>query len=47
MPRATPAQSSSTPDPAAARFRRTLTRVLIVQLVSMIVLGLIQVYYNR
>ena len=32
---------------ARARFRRTLTRVLIVQLVSVIALGLIQIVYNR
>jgi len=32
---------------ARARFRATLTRVLIVQLVSVIMLGLIQVVYNR
>jgi hypothetical protein len=32
---------------ARARFRATLTRVLIVQLVSVIVLGLIQIVYNR
>jgi hypothetical protein len=32
---------------ARARFRRTLRRVLIVQLVSVIVLGLIQIVYNR
>jgi hypothetical protein len=32
---------------ARARFRTTLTRVLIVQLVSVIVLGLIQIVYNR
>ena len=30
-----------------SRFRRTLTRVAIVQLVSVIVLGLIQIVYNR
>jgi hypothetical protein len=30
-----------------AKFRATLTRVLIVQLVSVILLGLIQVVYNR
>jgi hypothetical protein len=30
-----------------ARFRRTLARVLIVQLVSVVVLGLIQIVYNR
>ena len=47
MPQATPLESSREGDQAAARFRRTLTRVLIVQLVSMIVLGLIQVLYNR
>ena len=29
------------------KFRLTLTRVLIVQLVSVIVLGLIQFVYNR
>lgn len=32
---------------ARARFRATLIRVLIVQLVSVIVLGLIQIVYNR
>jgi len=32
---------------ASAKFRATLTRVLIVQLVSVIVLGLIQIVYNR
>ena len=32
---------------ARARFRATLTRVLIVQLVSVIVLALIQIAYNR
>ena len=32
---------------ARARFRATLTRVLIVQLVSVIVLGAIQILYNR
>jgi hypothetical protein len=36
-----------TPDAARAKFRTTLRRVLIVQLVSMVVLGLIQVFYNR
>jgi hypothetical protein len=30
-----------------SKFRATLTRVLIVQLVSVIVLGLIQIVYNR
>jgi hypothetical protein len=35
------------PDEARARFRRTLGRVLIVQLVSMAVLGLIQILYSR
>ena len=30
-----------------AKFRATLTRVLIVQLLSVIVLGLIQIVYNR
>ena len=34
-------------DRARARFRRTLTRVLIVQLVSVIVLASIQIFYNR
>jgi hypothetical protein len=34
-------------DAARARFRATLTRVLIVQLVSVILLGLIQIVYNR
>jgi hypothetical protein len=38
---------SVAPDPAREKFRRTLQRVLIVQLVSVIVLGLIQVLYNR
>jgi len=47
MAQAMPPESSQERDAAAAKFRRTLTRVLIVQLVSMIVLGLIQVYYNR
>ena len=32
---------------ARARFRATLIRVLFVQLVSVIVLGLIQILYNR
>jgi hypothetical protein len=40
-----------TDEPAAvearARFRATLIRVLIVQLVSVILLGLIQIVYNR
>jgi hypothetical protein len=36
-----------TPAEARARFRTTLGRVLIVQLVSMIVLGLIQILYSR
>ncbi len=36
-----------TPDQARARFRTTLSRVLIVQLVSMVMLGLIQIFYNR
>ena len=43
----TPPQPPRELDPAAAKFRRTLTRVLIVQLVSMIVLGLIQIVWNR
>ena len=47
MTRAPPPESSPARDPAAARFRRTLTSVLIVQLVSMILLCLIQIYYNR
>ena len=47
MMQATPPESSPARDPAASRFRRTLTRVLIVQLVSMIALGLIQIFYNR
>jgi hypothetical protein len=47
MTPATLSGSSPAPDPAASRFRRTLTRVLIVQLVSMILLGLMQVLYNR
>jgi hypothetical protein len=36
-----------TADEARAKFRSTLTRVLIVQLVSVIALGLIQIVYNR
>ena len=36
-----------TADEARAKFRATLTRVLIVQLVSVIALGLIQIVYNR
>jgi hypothetical protein len=36
-----------TPEAARARFRITLGRVLIVQLVSMILLGLVQILYNR
>jgi hypothetical protein len=36
-----------TPEAARAKFRTTLTRVLIVQLVSMMLLGLIQIVYNR
>jgi hypothetical protein len=46
MPQSTPPGPSPANDPPA-RFRRTLTRVLIVQLVSMVLLGLIQVLYNR
>jgi hypothetical protein len=34
-------------DAASSRLRSTLVRVLIVQLVSMVVLGLIQIVYNR
>ena len=34
-------------DAMRARFRRTLTAVLIVQLVSVILLALIQIVYNR
>ena len=45
MSRATPVDQSQ--DEARAKFRGTLIRVLIVQLVSVIVLGLIQVVYNR
>jgi hypothetical protein len=40
-------RSDSIHDPARERFRATLVRVLIVQLVSVIVLGSIQIFYNR
>jgi hypothetical protein len=35
-----------TPDAAKARFRRTLTQVLIVQVVALALLGLLQVHYQ-
>ena len=35
------------PEAVRAKFRTTLTWVLIVQLVSMIGLGLVQIFYNR
>ncbi len=40
-------QAARGQDAARERFRATLVRVLIVQLVSVIVLGLIQILYNR
>jgi hypothetical protein len=40
-------ESGGSPSQARETFRRTLRRVLIVQLVSVVVLGLIQIFYNR
>ena len=40
-------QARPDPDPlAAGRFRRTLTRVMLVQIVTLIVLWLIQTHYT-
>lgn len=35
------------PESPRARFRRTLVRVLIVQVVTLVVLGLLQIVYTR
>lgn len=40
------ASNGPTPTDAGTRFRRTLTRVLIVQAVALALLGLLQIVYN-